>query len=93
VSHEPCLKGKRPQDQDPAVDFFYSAAKRRSRGVLWSIFALALIIFVERIREAAESHESHPGKLTEEIVRFIEAVESSKKPDGDQGAQEIPNLP
>jgi hypothetical protein len=26
------------------VDFFYSAAKHRSRGVLWSIFALALIV-------------------------------------------------
>jgi hypothetical protein len=26
------------------VDFFYSAAKRRSRDVLWSIFALALIL-------------------------------------------------
>lgn len=50
-------------------------------------------IYIERILEAAETHELHPEKLTEEIVRFNEAIQSEKKPDGDQGAQEIPNLP
>jgi hypothetical protein len=43
VFHEPCLQGKRSRNQVPAVDYFYSAAKRRSRGALWSIFAPALI--------------------------------------------------
>ncbi|MGA7832368.1 MAG: hypothetical protein WCA21_15525 [Terracidiphilus sp.] len=47
-------------------------------------------VFVERIRDAAESH---PEMVTEEIVRFIEAMRATKKLDGDQGAQEIPNLP
>jgi hypothetical protein len=31
------------RNQDPAVDYFYSAAKHRSRGVLWPIFTPALI--------------------------------------------------
>ena len=30
-------------NQDPAVDYFYSAAKRRFRSALWSIFAPALM--------------------------------------------------
>ena len=47
-------------------------------------------IYIERIREAAESH---PENLTEEIVRFNEAIQSEKKPDGGTGAQEIPDLP
>jgi hypothetical protein len=44
VFHERRPKGKRPQNQDPAVAYFYSAAQHRSSGVLWSIFALALIV-------------------------------------------------
>lgn len=47
-------------------------------------------IYIERIREAAESH---PENLTEEILRFCEVLESEKKSGGDQGAQEIPTLP
>ena len=47
-------------------------------------------IFMERLREAVESH---PEKLAEEIVRFNEAVKSAEKLDGGTGAQEIPNLP
>jgi hypothetical protein len=49
-------------------------------------------IYIERIREAAED-ESHPGRLSDEIVRFIDAVEAEKKSDGGKGAQEIPHLP
>jgi hypothetical protein len=33
----------RSRNQVPAVDYFYSAAKRRSSGALWPIFAPALI--------------------------------------------------
>jgi protein ImuB len=33
------------------VDYFYSAAKHRSRGVLWPIFTPALIAYV--VRDAA----------------------------------------
>ncbi len=33
----------RSRNQVPAVDYFYSAAKHRSRGALWPIFAPALI--------------------------------------------------
>jgi hypothetical protein len=43
VSHETCRKSNSSWNQDPAVAYFYSAAKHRFRGVLWSIFALALI--------------------------------------------------
>src|ERR1035437_3527967 len=43
VSHKPPLPGNGSRNKDPAVDYFYSAAKHRSRGVLWSIFAPALI--------------------------------------------------
>jgi hypothetical protein len=32
------------------VDYFYSAAKHRSRGVLWSIFAPALIQLIGEVR-------------------------------------------
>ena len=38
------LQGKRSRNQVPAVDYFYSAAERRSRGALWPSFALALIV-------------------------------------------------
>jgi len=31
------------RNQNPAVDYFYSAAKRRSLGALWPIFAPARI--------------------------------------------------
>jgi len=41
VFHEPRHQGKSSQKQDPAVDCFYSAAERRSRGALWPSFALA----------------------------------------------------
>jgi malonate decarboxylase gamma subunit len=34
----------RSRNQVPAVDYFYSAAKRRSCGALWPIFAPALIL-------------------------------------------------
>jgi hypothetical protein len=50
VSHKPTLPGNGSRNKDPAVDYFYSAAKHRSRGVLWSIFAPALI------------HKHHPGE-------------------------------
>src|ERR1035437_9002110 len=43
VSHKPPLPGNGSRNKDPAVDYFYSAAKHRSRGVLLSIFAPALI--------------------------------------------------
>jgi hypothetical protein len=43
VFHGSCLHGNSWWNQDPAVDYFYSAAKHRSRDVLWSIFTLALI--------------------------------------------------
>jgi hypothetical protein len=33
----------RSRNQVPAMDYFYSAAKHRSRGALWPIFAPALI--------------------------------------------------
>ena len=38
MSHEPRHQGHSSENQDPAVDYFYSAAKHRSRGVLWPIF-------------------------------------------------------
>ena len=34
----------RSRNQVPAVDYFYSAAKHRSRGALWPIFAPALVV-------------------------------------------------
>jgi hypothetical protein len=34
---------KNPQNQSSAVDYFYTATNRRSRGATWSIFAPALI--------------------------------------------------
>src|ERR1017187_9333167 len=43
VSHRPSPQGNGSRNEDPAVDYFYSAAEHRSRGVLWSIFAPALI--------------------------------------------------
>ena len=36
-------KANNSRNQVPAVDYFYSAAKRRLRGALWPSFALALI--------------------------------------------------
>ena len=41
--HEPRHLGNSSRKQDPAVDYFYSAAVRRSRGALWPSFALARI--------------------------------------------------
>jgi hypothetical protein len=40
----------RSRNQVPAVDYFYSAAKRRSSGALWPIFAPALIRRLPRLR-------------------------------------------
>ena len=41
--HEPRHLGNSSRKQDPAVDYFYSASVRRSRGALWPSFALARI--------------------------------------------------
>jgi hypothetical protein len=55
VFHGSCLHGNSWWNQYPAVDYFYSAAKHRSRDVLWSIFALALItgLFTESVLGSA----------------------------------------
>jgi hypothetical protein len=42
VCHRVADQGNSPQNQSPAVDPFYTATKRRSRGALRSIFAQAL---------------------------------------------------
>jgi hypothetical protein len=41
VSHESADKATTHGNQNPAVDYFYSAATRRSRDALWTIFAPA----------------------------------------------------
>ena len=41
MSHELPCKRNSSRNQDPAVDYFYSAATHRSRGALWPIFAPA----------------------------------------------------
>ena len=41
--HEPCQQGNSSRKQDPAVDYFYSAAEHRSRGALCPSFAPARI--------------------------------------------------
>ena len=76
MSHGPCIEGKRPQNQDPAVDCFYSAAKRRSRRVLWSIFALALTPAEELATLIHETgHELlHRGDRRTAATRTIAAV-------------------
>ena len=57
--HEPCQQGNSSRKQDPAVDYFYSAAEHRSRGALWLGFALARIpehlhlFSVEQLRQMA----------------------------------------
>ena len=43
--HRPTHQGNNLQIQSPAVDPFYTATKRRSRGALWSIFAPALSLW------------------------------------------------
>jgi len=43
VSHRQANQGNSPRNKSPAVDPFYTATNRRSRGALWSIFAPALI--------------------------------------------------
>jgi hypothetical protein len=43
VFHKSPLPGNGSRNQNPAVDYFYSAAKHRSRNVRWCIFAPALI--------------------------------------------------
>jgi len=68
------------------VDYFYSAAQHRFRGVLWSIFALALIhvLFVNYPPEqiAAEINAKYIDPDFEFVVRkksakMDEAVPSS----------------
>lgn len=44
--HEPCLQDNISRNQHPAVACFYSAAKHRSRGALWPIFAPAIITWL-----------------------------------------------
>jgi hypothetical protein len=67
VFHEPCLQGKCSRNQDPAVDYFYSAAKRRSRGALWPIFAPALIGRFFMREFATSSQESGPNRNSSSI--------------------------
>jgi hypothetical protein len=43
VFHEPRQQGNSSRKQDPAVDYFYSAAAHRLRGALWPSFAPARI--------------------------------------------------
>jgi hypothetical protein len=40
---KPSHPGNSSRNEDPAVDYFYSAAMHRSRGVLWPSFAPARI--------------------------------------------------
>jgi hypothetical protein len=72
VSHETCRKSNSSWNQDPAVAYFYSAAKHRFRGVLWSIFALALIAvlfalgMLDRLRDLASAKTDEIGLALEE---------------------------
>ena len=58
MSHESADKATAHETYTPAVDYFYSAATRRYRGALWTIFAPA---FSEGIVLRARS-----GKLFEQ---------------------------
>ena len=44
--HEPCHQRNGSRNQDPAVDYFYSAAEHRLRGALWPSFAPARILVI-----------------------------------------------
>jgi hypothetical protein len=47
---KPSHPGNSSRNEDPAVDYFYSAAMHRSRGVLWPSFAPARIVAVRKSR-------------------------------------------
>jgi len=45
ITHESADKATAHGTQTPAVDYFYTATTRRSRGALWTIFAPAFSPF------------------------------------------------
>ena len=72
--HEPCHQRNRSRNQDPAVDYFYSAAEHRSRGALWSSFAPARILGL-RTRPLSQSGNGLVfDKATVALIQQLAAV-------------------
>ena len=74
VFHEPSHPGKCSRNQNPAVDYFYSAAEHRSRGALWPRFAPA------RITELLSADAFAQWSPTKPVLRCSEALGPTKKP-------------
>ena len=64
--HKPCHQGNSSRNQDPAVDYFYSAAKLCKSGALWHGFAPALIPDSYR---ASSSLTPHISTIFKNMVR------------------------